>query len=156
MSNEWRYFSPLATCSNLINTFDQGTKRVRSGGNTYQSRPRRVGARLEILHDISVVPPIINQSELKDQHVNSTEWEDVLVSQSLPDGHKFPKDLLCFLEVLRGIDAEGFEGHLLVVQRSSPNIGGSTRRNRDFPAFREPLKQSDRVGEQTGVAGDIP
>jgi len=112
--------------------------------------------RLEILHDVSVVAPVINQGELECRHVNSTEWENVLVSHSLPDGHKFPEDRLCFLEIVGTVGTEGFDGHLLAVQNPSPNVSGSTRRDCDFPTFLKPLKRSDGVGEQSCVAGDIP
>lgn len=108
--------------------------------------------RLEILHDVSVVAPVVDESKLKYRHVNATKWKNVLVNQSLPCGYQFPEDLFCFLEILRGVDAKGFEGHLLVVQNPSPNIGGSSRRNSNFSAFLDPLEQTDGVGEQSGVA----
>ena len=75
------------------------------------------------------------------------ERKNVLVYQSLPDGYKLPKDLLCFLEVLRRIDAEGLESHWLVVQSTSPDVGGSTRCHGNFSTFLDPSKQSDGVGE---------
>ena len=78
------------------------------------------------------------------------------MNQPLPDRHEFPKDLFCFPEVLKSMDAEGFEGHLLAGQSPSPNIGSSTRCHCNLFIFLETVKQSDGVREQSGVAGDIP
>ena len=95
---------------------------------------------LQILRDVPFVAPVVYESELEYRGVNAMKRENVLVDQSLPDRYQLPKDLLCFLEVLRGIDAERFEGHWLVVPSPSPDVGRSSRRNGDFPAFLEPLK----------------
>ena len=128
---------------------------VHKPGNSYQHRPRGVRVRLEILHDVAVIAPVIDESELEHRHVDTMKWENVLVRQPSPYRHEFPKDLLCFLKILRGVNAECFEGHLLAAPSPSPNIGGPSRSNGDFPGFLEPLKQSDGAREQSGAAGDI-
>jgi hypothetical protein len=105
--------------------------------DSYQLGPRSIGMRVEILHDVSVVAPLVDESELEYRRINATKWEDILVNQCLPDRCELPKDLLCFMEVLR-IDAKGLEGHWLVVQSPLPNLGSSTRCHCNFPAFLEP------------------
>jgi len=124
--------------------------------NIYQLRPRSIGVRFEVLHNVSVIAPVVDESELECRHVNATERENVLMNQSLPHRYKFPEDLLCLLKILWRVDEKGFEGHRLVVQSPPPNIGSSTRCYGNFSAFLESLKCSDGVGEQPGVAGDIP
>ena len=69
---------------------------------------------LEILHDVSVVAPVVDESKLKYRCVNTTEWQNILVNQPLPDRQKFPEDGFCFLEILMEVNAKGFEGDLLV------------------------------------------
>jgi hypothetical protein len=64
----------------------------------------------------------------------------VLVNQPLPSRCHFSKDLLCFLEILKRVDAKGFEGHILAVPSPSPDVGGSSRCDGGFPVFFEPLK----------------
>jgi hypothetical protein len=66
--------------------------------------------------------------------------EDVLVNQPLPRRSQFPKDLLCFPEILRRMGAEDFEGYILVVPSPSPDVGGSSRSDGDFPMLLEPSK----------------
>jgi len=95
-------------------------------GNSHQLRPRGVGVRLEILSDVSAVAPVVDEGELEYRHVDAMKWQDVLMRQPLPSWYRFPKDLLCFLEVLRWVDAECFEGHIPVAPGPPPNIGGST------------------------------
>ena len=112
--------------------------------------------RLEVLHDVAVIAPVIDESELEHRHVDPMKWENALVRQPSPHRHEFPKDLLCFLKILRGVNTKCFEGDSLVVPSPSPNIGGPSRSNGDFPGFFEPLKQSDGGREQPGVAGDLP
>ena len=79
--------------------------------------------RLEILHDVPVVAPVVDEGELEYRCINVMKRENVFVSQPLPGGDQCPKDLLCFLEIMRGVDTKGFEGHLLVVPRPSPGVG---------------------------------
>jgi hypothetical protein len=114
---------------------------------SYQFRPRGVGVRLEVLHDVSVASPVVNESEFECRRVNTVKWQNIIVNQSFPDGHRLPKDLLRFPEVLWRIDAEGLEGDVLVVPKPSPDIGGSTRCHWDTSAFLESLERSDGIGE---------
>ena len=122
----------------------------------YQPRSRSIGVRFEVLHDVSVVAPVVDESELECRHVNAMERENVIMNQSLPYRYEFPEDLLCFPKILRRVDKKGFEGHRLVVQNPSPNIGSPTRCYGNFSASLEPLKCPDGVGEQPCVAGDLP
>ena len=108
--------------------------------NSYQHRPRGIPVRLEVLHDIPVVAPVVDESKLEYRRVNAATWEDVLVNKFLPDRYMFPKELFCLLEVLCRINAKGFEGHLLVVQSLSQNTGDFTSCNGDFSAFLESSK----------------
>ena len=66
----------------------------------YQLRPRGVGVRLEVLHDVSVVGPVVNESEVEHRRFNTVKWQNVIVNEPFPDGYKLPKNLLRFLEVL--------------------------------------------------------
>jgi hypothetical protein len=66
--------------------------------------------------------------------------QDVFVRQPLPDRYQFPKNLLRLPEILRGKDSKGFEGNILMVPSSPPNIGGPTGSNGGSPAFFEPLE----------------
>ena len=124
-------------------------ERVAYGAemNPYQLRPRGIRVGFEVLYDVSILCPVVDERELERRHVDTIERQDVLVSQPLPRRHQFPKDLLCFLESLRRIDAKGFEDHILVVPSPPPDIGGSSRSDGDFPAFLKPPKWPDRIGE---------
>ena len=48
--------------------------------NSYQLRPRSIGVRFEVLDDVSVVAPVVDEGELECRHVNAMEREDVLVN----------------------------------------------------------------------------
>ena len=103
--------------------------------------------RLEILHDVSVVAPVVDESKLEYRLVNATERENILVNQPIPDRRKLPKDVLCLLEIPREVNAKGFEGDLLAAQSPSPNIGSPARCNCDLSAFLEISRRSDGVGD---------
>ena len=112
-------FGDLQKLEKLI----RGSTTYQVEANSHQLRPRGIGIGLQILRDVPVMAPIVDESELEYRCVNAVKGENVFVSKSLPDRCQFPKDLLCFLEVLRGVDTKSFEGHLLVVPDPSPDIG---------------------------------
>ena len=69
------------------------------------------------------------------------------MNQPIPDGREPPKDVFCFLEILREVNAKGFEGDLLAAQRPSPNIGSPAGCNCDLSVFFKTLKRSGGVGD---------
>ena len=103
--------------------------------------------RLKVLHDVSVVAPVVDESELEYRCVDTTERENILVNQPIPDGREPPKDVFCFLEILREVNAKGFEGDLLAVQRPPPNIGSPAGCNCDLSVPFKTLKRSGGVGD---------
>ena len=114
--------------------------------NPYQIRPRGIGVGREILQDIPVVRPIVNEGESERRRVDAMKRQDILVNQPPPRRYQLPKDLLCFLEIPRRVDAEGFKGNILVVPSPSPDVGGSSRCDGNPSAFYEPSKRPDRIG----------
>ena len=130
----------------------RGWITYRAEKNSYQFRSRSVGVRFEVLYDVSVMTPVVHESESEYRLINAMKRKNVLVNWPFPDRREFQKDLLCFLKVPR-MDSEGFEGRRLVIQSPSPNIGGWARSDGDFSMFLKPLKQHDRDGEQSGVGG---
>ena len=111
--------------------------------------------RLEILHDVSIVAPVVDESELKYRCVNTAERQNVLVNQPIPDRRKLPKDVFCFVEILREVNTKSFEGDLVVAQCPSPNIGSPTGCNWDFSVFLESPKGSNEIREHPGVSGNL-
>ena len=106
-----------------------------------------MGIRTEELCDIPILAPFVNESELEHGCINAIEREDVFVCQSFPDRCLFPKDLLCFQEILSGIDAKGLEGHLLVAPNTTPDVCGSARCNSNLSSLIEPFKRSSGFGK---------
>jgi len=76
--------------------------------NTHRLRPRDIGVVLEILCDVPTVALVVEESKLEYRRINTIKRENVLVNQSLPYRHQFPKDLLCFPEILMAVDTKGF------------------------------------------------
>ena len=54
--------------------------------NTHQFRSRGIGTILQILYDIPVIVPVVDENQLGHRRVCGMKREDVLVNQSLPDG----------------------------------------------------------------------
>jgi len=48
--------------------------------NSYQLCPRSIGVRFEVLHNVSVAAPVVDESKLEYRRVNATEREDILVN----------------------------------------------------------------------------
>ena len=48
--------------------------------NSYQLRSRSVGVRFEVLYDVSVMAPVVDESELEYRHINAMKWKNVLVN----------------------------------------------------------------------------
>ena len=59
------------------------------------------------------------------------------MDQPTPDGCKLAKDLCRLPEVVREVNAEGFEGDLVDAQRPFPNIGSPAGCYCDLSAFLE-------------------
>lgn len=91
--------------------------------NTHQLRPRGIGVGLQILYDVPVVAPVVDESELEYRGIDAMKWENILMSQSLPDRYQLPKGLLRFMEVLGAVGTKGFEGNLPAVPSPLPNVG---------------------------------
>ena len=68
------------------------------------------------------------------------------MDQPIPDRRKVPKDVFCLLEIVREVNAEGFEGNLVVAQRPFPNIGSPAGCDCDLPTFLECLERSEGIG----------
>jgi len=94
--------------------------------NTYQLGSRGIGVRLEVVRDVPIVTPVVDESKLEHRSVgNAVKGEDILVNQSLPDRRQFPKNPLYLLEILRWANLKSFNGHMLIVPGPPPNTGGS-------------------------------
>ena len=48
--------------------------------NSYQLRSRSVGVRFEVLYDVSVMAPVVDESELEYRHINAMKRKNVLVN----------------------------------------------------------------------------
>ena len=78
------------------------------------------------------------------------------MDQPIPDRRKVPKDVFCLLEIVREVNAEGFQGDLVVGQHPFPNIGSSAGCNCDLSMFLEILKRSNGTIGRSGITRDLP
>jgi len=76
----------------------------------YQSEPRRRRLRLCVLHDVTTLPPFINERELKEFRGNAPKCRNAWVIKLFPYWHESPQ----------GLQSEFRERNLVCIQCAPP------------------------------------